>query len=140
MDEKTFYKGHTVMADLLLRIKLLHLPLWVIIFDCLLAIQMWALILLFCINAFTDTARGSYLRNLTSPLFWVGRFITPQFLSERAKPLYLALLMLLMRFYLLPFIFGYRVSEVTALPFEALVTSAVTEITYSIELLFSAEG
>ena len=128
------------MADLLLRIKLLHLPLWVIIFDCLLAIQMWALILLFCINAFTDTARGSYLRNLTSPLFWVGRFITPQFLSERAKPLYLALLMLLMRFYLLPFIFGYRVSEVTALPFEALVTSAVTEITYSIELLFSAEG
>ena len=140
MDEKTFYKGHTVMADLLLRIKLLHLPLWVIIFDCLLAIQMWALILLFCINAFTDTARGSYLRNLTSPLFWVGRFITPQFLSERAKPLYLALLVLLIRFYLLPFIFGYRVSEVTALPFEALVTSAVTEITYSIELLFSAEG
>ena len=140
MDEKTFYKEHTVMGDLLLRIKLLHLPLWVIIFDCLLAIQMWALILLFCINAFTDTARGSYLRNLTSPLFWVGRFITPQFLSERAKPLYLALLMLLMRFYLLPFIFGYRVSEVTALPFEALVTSAVTEITYSIELLFSAEG
>tara|TARA_B110000977_G_C11060637_1_gene485836 strand:- start:345 stop:767 length:423 start_codon:yes stop_codon:yes gene_type:complete len=140
MDEKTFYKEHTVMGDLLLRIKLLHLPLWVIIFDCLLATQMWALILLFCINAFTDTARGSYLRNLTSPLFWVGRFITPQFLSERAKPLYLALLMLLMRFYLLPFIFGYRVSEVTALPFEALVTSAVTEITYSIELLFSAEG
>jgi len=26
------------------------------------------------------------------------------------------------------------------LPFEALVTSAITEITYSIELLFSAEG
>jgi hypothetical protein len=26
------------------------------------------------------------------------------------------------------------------LPFEALVMSAVTEITYSIELLFSAEG
>jgi|TARA_B110000483_G_scaffold117555_1_gene142195 hypothetical protein len=140
MDEKTFYKEHTVMGDLLLRIKLLHLPLWVIIFDCLLATQMWALILLFCINAFTDTARGSYLRNLTSPLFWVGRFITPRFLSERAKPLYLALLVLLIRFYLLPFIFGYRVSEVTALPFEALVTSAVTEITYSIELLFSAEG
>ncbi|MBT5255611.1 MAG: hypothetical protein HOL81_00245, partial [Alphaproteobacteria bacterium] len=70
------------MGDLLLRIKLLHLPLWVIIFDCLLATQMWALILLFCINAFTDTARGSYLRNLTSPLFWVGRFITPRFLSE----------------------------------------------------------
>ena len=128
------------MGDLLLRIKLLHLPLWVIIFDCLLATQMWALILLFCINAFTDTARGSYLRNLTSPLFWVGRFITPRFLSERTKPLYLALLVLLIRFYLLPFIFGYRVSEVTALPFEALVTSAVTEITYSIELLFSAEG
>jgi len=128
------------MGDLLLRIKLLHLPLWVIIFDCLLATQMWALILLFCINAFTDTARGSYLRNLTSPLFWVGRFITPRFLSERAKPLYLALLVLLIRFYLLPFIFGYRVSEVTALPFEALVTSAITEIIYSIELLFSAEG
>ncbi len=140
MDEKTFYKEHTVMGDLLLRIKLLHLPLWVIIFDCLLATQMWALILLFCINAFTDTARGSYLRNLTSPLFWVGRFITPRFLSERAKPLYLALLVLLIRFYLLPFIFGYRVSEVTALPFEALVTSAITEIIYSIELLFSAEG
>ena len=128
------------MGDLLLRIKLLHLPLWAIIFDCLLATQMWALILLFCINAFTDTARGSYLRNLTSPLFWVGRFITPRFLSERTKPLYLALLVLLIRFHLLPFIFGYRVSEVTALPFEALVTSAVTEITYSIELLFSAEG
>ncbi|MDA8915069.1 hypothetical protein N9J51_02240 [Alphaproteobacteria bacterium] len=128
------------MGDLLLRIKLLHLPLWVIIFDCLLATQMWALILLFCINAFTDTARGSYLRNLTSPLFWVGRFITPRFLSERAKPLYLALLVLLIRFYLLPFIFGHRVSEVTALPFEALVTSAITEIIYSIELLFSAEG
>ena len=128
------------MGDLLLRIKLLHLPLWVIIFDCLLATQMWALILLFCINAFTDTARGSYLRNLTSPLFWVGRVSTPRFLSERAKPLYLALLVLLIRFYLLPFIFGYRVSEVTALPFEALVTSAVIEITYSIELLFSAEG
>jgi hypothetical protein len=140
MDEKTFYKEHAVMGDLLLRIKLLHLPLWVIIFDCLLATQMWALILLFCINAFTDTARGSYLRNLTSPLFWVGRFITPRFLSERAKPLYLALLVLLIRIYLLPFISGYRVSEVTALPFEALVTSAVTEITYSIELLFSAEG
>jgi len=92
------------MGDLLLRIKLLHLPLWVIIFDCLLATQMWALILLFCINAFTDTARGSYLSNLTSPLFWVGRFITPRFLSERAKPLYLALLVLLIRFYLLPFI------------------------------------
>jgi len=128
------------MGDLLLRIKLLHLPLWVIIFDCLLATQMWALILLFCINAFTDTARGSYLRNLTSPLFWVGRFITPRFLSERTKPLYLALLVLLIRFHLLPFIFGYRVSEVTALPFEALVTSAITEIIYSIELLFSAEG
>jgi hypothetical protein len=44
------------------------------------------------------------------------------------------------RYYLLPFIFGYRVSEVTTLPFEALVTSAVTEITSSIELLFSADG
>jgi hypothetical protein len=120
--------------------KLLHLPLWVIILDCLLAVQMWALILLFCVNAFTDEARGSYLRNLALPLFWVGQFITPGFLSERAKPLYLAMLVLVIRYYLLPFIFGYRVSEVTTLPFEALVTSAVTEITSSIELLFSADG
>lgn len=128
------------MGDLFLRIKLLHLPLWVIILDCLLAVQMWALILLFCVNAFTDKARGSYLRNLALPLFWVGQFITPRFLSERAKPLYLAMLVLVIRYYLLPFIFGYRVSEVTTLPFEALVTSAVTEITSSIELLFSADG
>ena len=128
------------MGDLFLRIKLLHLPLWVIILDCLLAVQMWALILLFCVNAFTDKARSSYLRNLALPLFWVGQFITPGFLSERAKPLYLAMLVLVIRYYLLPFIFGYRVSEVTTLPFEALVTSAVTEITSSIGLLFSADG
>ena len=128
------------MGDLFLRIKLLHLPQWVIILDCLLAVQMWALILLFCVNAFTDKARGSYLRNLALPLSWVGQFITPRFLSERAKPLYLAMLVLVIRYYLLPFIFGYRVSEVTSLPFEALVTSAVTEITSSIELLFSADG
>ena len=128
------------MGDLFLRIKLLHLPLWVIILDCLLAVQMWALILLFCVNAFTDKARGTYLRNLALPLFWLGQFITPGVLSERAKPLYLAMLVLVIRYYLLPFIFEYRVSEFTTLPFEALVTSAVTEITSSIELLFSADG
>ena len=116
------------MADLLFRIKLLHLPLWLLILDCFLAAQMWALFILFCFNAFCDSPRARYARHFSAPLFWVGRFITPRFFSERAQPLYLALLLLIMRYHLLPLIFGYQVGGVTSLPFESLVIAAYGEI------------
>ena len=125
------------MADLLFRIKLLHLPLWVLILDCFLAAQMWALFIFFCINTFCDVPRGRYLQHFSTPLFWVGRFITPPFVSERAKPLYLALLMLIIRYYLLPFIFQYQIRDVISLPFESLIMAAYGEIIKGADAMLS---
>ena len=116
------------MGELLFRIKLLHFPLWVLILDCLLAAQMWALFILFCFNAFCDSPRGKYARHFSAPFFWVGRVITPRFFSERAQLLYLALIILIIRYQLLPLIFGYQVRGVTSLPFESLIMAAYGEI------------
>ena len=130
-------KGTIKMADILFRIKLLHLPLWVLILDCFLAAQMWALFVLFCINAFCDSPRGKFARHFSAPLFWVGRFITPRIFSERVQPLYLALLMLIVRYYLLPFIFGYQVGGMASLPFESLILAAYGEIMNGAEAFLS---
>ncbi len=125
------------MADLLLRIKLLHLPLWVLFLDCFLAAQMWALFILFCINAFCDSPRGRFAHHFSAPLFWIGRFITPRFFSERIRPLYLALLVLFIRYYPLPFMFRYQVEGVASLPFESLMLATYGEIMNWAEAILS---
>mgnify|MGYP001447425988 FL=1 len=86
-------------------------PIWLIVFDYILALIMLILILKFVLNIFTNEVSNAivfrFFNKLTKPIINLSTKLTPEFIVKPIVPLYLAWLVLMVRIYLLPLLVGH---------------------------------
>ena len=103
-----------------------------IIIDLALGIMMWAAILRFLLSmVMKEDSKAALMRILNAmvmPATRLAMLAAPRWVIDRTGPLYLAFLVFILRYYLVPLIVGYDIVDVTALPLEQLLLSARSEI------------
>ena len=103
-----------------------------IIIDLALGIMMWAAILRFLLSmVMKEDSKAALMRILNAMVMPATRLVmmaAPRWVIDRTGPLYLAFLVFILRYYVVPLIVGYDVVAVTALPLEQLLLSARSEI------------
>jgi len=113
-------------------------PIWIIIIDYIMGALMWTLIGRFGMSLFLqDNSEFFFMRifvKLTQPLIDVCRPITPGFLIERLKPLYVAWFLFIIRFYIFPLLLGYSVFGILSFPLE----SEISRMIYNIGQMFTS--
>jgi len=111
-------------------------PIWIIIIDYLMGAIMWTLIGRFGMSIFLqDNSDFFFMRvfvKFTQPILNLCA-ITPGFLIERLKPLYVAWFFFMIRFYIFPLLLGYSVMGVLSFPLE----SEIADIIYDIGKIFT---
>jgi hypothetical protein len=68
------------------------------------------------------------LRGLNMPIHMVFQLITPQFVINRLLPLYTALILFIMRYYVFPLILDYEIWNFYQMPLEALITDTKADL------------
>ena len=97
--------------------------LFAILFDASLGIIQWVLILRFTYGIFLpENSRllgVNHINKLTDPIISLFSFITHDLVIRRVRPLTAAFYILIIRFYVLPTIFGYDIDGMQSLSLEA---------------------
>ena len=97
---------------------MLDQPFWILMIDGLFGLVQWALIIRFIYGIFLpENSRLFGVRHLnkaSEPLVRLFGFLTPDWMINRIRPLYVGFLILILRFYILPTALGYSY-EVTGL-------------------------
>lgn len=97
--------------------------LFAILFDASLGIIQWVLILRFTYGIFLpENSRFlgvNHINKLTDPIISLFSFITHDLVIRRVRPLTAAFYILIIRFYVLPTIFGYDIDGMQSLSLEA---------------------
>lgn len=108
------------------------LPALGIVVDLPLGILMWAATLRFLLSMFVkeDSRLGMMrvLNTLVMPPTRAAMMMAPRWVIDRTGPLYLAFLLFVARYYVLPLVVGYDVPGFGALPLEGLLLSVRAEI------------
>lgn len=108
------------------------LPALGIVIDLPLGILMWAAALRFLVSMFIkeDSRLGLMraLNTLVMPPTRVVMMLAPRWVIDRTAPLYLAFLLFIIRYYILPLVIGYDVPGFGAMPLEGLLLSVCAEI------------
>lgn len=109
-----------------------NLPLGILILDYILGLVMWTLVGRFGMSIFlADNSSFFFMKifvSLTDPMIRLCRPITPKFLIDRLKPLYVAWFIFMFRFYVLPLMLGYSVLGVLSFPLEGEIARMIYEI------------
>ena len=104
-------------------------PLWAIAIDYLLGMVMWTLIGRSAMNIFLPVTSDFFFMKafvrLTDPVLRVFRPITPGFLLDATIPLYVAWFFYMIRFYVMPGLFGYSVMGMLSFPLESEIAAAL---------------
>ena len=111
-------------------------PIWLIVFDYILALIMLILISKFILNIFTNEVSNAivfrFFNKLTKPIINLSIKLTPEFIVKPIVPLYLAWLVLMVRIYLLPLLVGHTYLGKFAFLFEkdliTLINSSILNI------------
>ena len=107
-------------------------PLWEIIPDYILGAIMWTLIGRAGMNIFLREDSGFFFMRFfvrtTEPLLRAFAPITPKFLVRPLVPLYVAWFFFMLRFYLMPLVFGYSVLGVLSFPLESRAAEILDDI------------
>lgn len=113
-----------------------NIPLGVMLLDYVMGAAMWTLIGRFGMSIFLpDNSSFFFMRMfvmVTDPMLKWTRAITPRFLIERLRPLYVAWFLFMFRFYILPLMLGYSVMGMLSFPLE----SEIAEVIYDIGKIF----
>jgi hypothetical protein len=108
------------------------LPALGIVIDLPLGILMWAATLRFLLSMFVkeDSRLGvmRVLNALVMPPTRAVMMMAPRWVIDRTAPLYLAFLLFIARYYLLPLLVGYDVPGFGSMPLEGLLLSVRSEI------------
>ena len=98
-------------------------PIAVIVFDYILGAAMWTLIGRFGMSIFVSEQTDFFFMKafvkFTDPMIRVMAKVTPPFLIDRLKPLYVAWFLFMIRFYVIPLILGYDVMGMLSFPLES---------------------
>jgi uncharacterized protein YggT (Ycf19 family) len=98
-------------------------PIAVIVFDYILGAAMWTLIGRFGMSIFVSEQSDFFFMKafvkFTDPMIRVMAKVTPPFLIDRLKPLYVAWFLFMIRFYVMPLLLGYDVMGMLSFPLES---------------------
>ena len=75
------------------------------------------------------------LRGVNSPIHRAINLVKPNFIITRLAPLYCALVLFILRYYLLPLLVGFDVWNFHDMPLERLLLSAKTDLAFQIPFL-----
>jgi len=107
-------------------------PIWIIVIDYLMGAMMWTLVGRFGMSIFLqDNSDFFFMRvfvKFTQPVIQAFDRITPAFLIERLKPLYVAWFIYMIRFYVFPLALGYNVMGVLSFPLESEIAVVIYDI------------
>ena len=65
---------------------------------------------------------------MTDPMIRFMRRLTPSFLIEKMRPLYVAWFIYMIRFYVMPLVLGYSVMGMLSFPLESEIAVAIYNI------------
>ncbi len=68
------------------------------------------------------------LRGLNMPIHMVFQLITPRFVIKRLLPLYTALMLFIMRYYVFPIVLDYEIWNFYQMPLEALISETKSDL------------
>ena len=95
----------------------------ILLIDYALGVAMWTLIGRFGMSIFLPENSDFFFMRVfvraTDPMIQVMARLTPAFLIERLKPLYVAWFLYMIRFYLMPLVLGYDVMGMLSFPLES---------------------
>ena len=98
-------------------------PLWVIVLDYVLGVIMWTLIGRAAMSIFLPEDYEFFFMRFfvfaTNPLMRLFGPITPSFLIEPLRPLFVAWFFYMFRFYAMPWLLGYSVMGMLSFPLES---------------------
>ena len=103
-----------------------------IIIDLAMGIMMWAAILRFLLSmVMKEDSKAAPMRILNTLVMPATRLVmkaAPRWVIERTGPLYLAFLIFISRYYILPLAVGYNLPSFGSMPLESLLLSVRAEI------------
>ena len=108
-------------------------PAYAVLLDLPLGIVMWLAMcrffMLFVVDEDSKTPVMRVLNAIVGPLLRVLERLIPAWVSYRVTPLLLAVILLVLRYYLMPLLIGYDVLGISSLPLEYLIVSSVADLT-----------
>ena len=106
--------------------------LFAILFDSVFGLVQWVLITRFIYGIFLpENSRllgVNHINRLTDPLIALFGFMTHEVMIKRVKPLYVAMLLLIIRFYVLPTAFDYEITGMHELALEAVILGMINSL------------
>jgi len=103
-----------------------------ILIDLPFGVLMWTstahFLLIIVMNEDSAFALLRILRGINAPIYAAIRLIKPNFIISRLLPLYAALTLFILRYYLLPLVLGFDVWGFANMPLERLLLSAKSDL------------
>ena len=109
-----------------------NLPVWLLALDYALGMVMWTLIGRFAMGLFlpqdSDWFFMKVFVKMTDPFMRIFRPITPGFLIEPMVPLFVAWFFYMIRFYVIPPLFGYGLMGTLSFPLESDIARLIYQV------------
>ena len=113
-------------------------PIWLLTFDYFLACLMIILLIKFILNLFLSENSNfvlfRYITKLCNPVLNITKKVTPSFIVQPTIPLYIAWLIFMIRFYILPLCLGYSYIGKFAFTFEKYLFTEIKSILLNIAI------
>ena len=107
------------------------IPIWIIVIDYAMGLVMWTLVGRFGMSLFVSEHSDFFFMKafmkMTDPLIRAMRRLTPSFLVDKLRPLYVAWFIFMIRFYIMPALLGYDVMGMRSFPLESELAVIIYE-------------
>ena len=108
------------------------IPIWVILIDYMMGLLMWTLVGRFGMSIFVSEQSDFFFMKafvrMTDPMIKAMAKLTPGFLVDRLRPLYVAWFIFMIRFYIMPVVLGYDVMGMLSFPLESELALIIYDI------------
>ena len=108
------------------------IPIWVILIDYMMGLVMWTLVGRFGMSIFVSEQSDFFFMKafvrMTDPMIKAMAKLTPGFLVDRLRPLYVAWFIFMIRFYIMPVVIGYDVMGMLSFPLESELALIIYDI------------
>ena len=108
------------------------IPIWVILIDYMMGLVMWTLVGRFGMSIFVSEQSDFFFMKafvrMTDPMIKAMAKLTPSFLVDRLRPLYVAWFIFMIRFYIMPVVLGYDVMGMLSFPLESELALIIYDI------------
>ena len=107
------------------------IPIWIIVIDYAMGLVMWTLVGRFGMSLFVSEHSDFFFMKafmkMTDPLIRAMRRLTPGFLVDKLRPLYVAWFIFMIRFCIMPALLGYDVMGMLSFPLESELAVIIYE-------------